>query len=106
MDHILKVSEQRGLMLSASQSEKFLKNIVKIHKPAKGKGLKAPRIYEFVQIKNNPPLFNLRIGPNDDLHFSYVRFIENRLRDRHGFLGTPINIKVSKNKKSHTTYKN
>ena len=106
MDLILKVSEQRGLMLSASQSEKFLKNIVKIHKPAKGKGLKAPRIYEFVQIKNNPPLFNLRIGPNDDLHFSYVRFIENRLRDRHGFLGTPINIKVSKNKKSHTTYKN
>ncbi len=104
MNLILEVSEQRKLTLSPSQSEKFLKNVVKIHKPAKGKGLKAPRIYEFVQIKSNPPLFNLRIGPNDNLHFSYVRFMENRLRERHGFLGTPINIKVSKNKKSHTTY--
>lgn len=104
MDLVLEVAEQRTLSLSSSQTEKFLKNIVKIHKPAKGKGLKAPRIYEFVQVKSNPPLFKLRIGPNDDLHFSYVRFIENRLRERHGFLGSPINIKVSKNKKSHTTY--
>jgi len=104
MDLIINIAEQRKLTLSDSQCEKFLKHIVKIHKPAKGKGLKAPRIYEFRQIKNNPPLFTLRIGPNDDLHFSYVRFVENRLRERHGFLGTPIHIKVSKAKKSHTTY--
>ena len=104
MDLILAIAEQRKLLLSDSQTEKFLKNVVKIHKPAKGKGLKAPRIYEFKQIKANPPFFTLRIGPNDNLHFSYVRFMENRLRDRHGFLGTPIKIKVSKNKKSHTTY--
>lgn len=104
MDLVLEISEQRKLMLSDSQTEKFLKRIVKIHKPAKGKGLKAPHIYEFVQIKNNPPLFKLRIGPNDNLHFSYVRFMENRLRERHGFLGTPINVKIVKETKSHTTY--
>ena len=106
MDLILDVSAQRKLMLSDSQTEKFLKHVVKIHKPAKGKGLKAPRIYEFKQEKNNPPLFKLRIGPNDNLHFSYIRFMENRLRERHGFLGTPINIRVTKEKKSHTTYTN
>lgn len=105
MDLVVTIAEQRKLTLSESQTEKFLKNVVKIHKPAKGKGTKAPRIYEFKQLKSNPPLFSLRIGPNDNLHFSYVRFMENRLRDRHGFLGTPINIKVTKNKKSHTTYK-
>ncbi len=104
MDLVLEVAHQRKLVLSPSQTEKFLKNVVKIHKPAKGKGTKPPRIYEFVQEKNNPPLFKLRIGPNDDLHFSYVRFMENRLRERHGFLGTPINIRVTKEKKSHTTY--
>ena len=106
MDLILDVSKQRKLMLSDSQTEKFLKHVVKIHKPAKGKGLKAPRIYEFKQEKNNPPLFKLRIGPNDNLHFSYIRFMENRLRERHGFLGTPINIRITKEKKSHTTYTN
>jgi GTP-binding protein len=105
LDLVLKIADERQLQLSDSQTEKFLKHVVKIHKPAKGKGTKAPHIYEFKQIKNNPPMFTLRIGPNDDLHFSYVRFLENRLRERHGFLGTPINVKVSKNKKSHTTYK-
>lgn len=104
LDLILEIAAQRKLMLSDSQTEKFLKHVVKIHKPAKGKGLKAPRIYEFCQTKNNPPSFKLRIGPNDDLHFSYVRFIENRLRERHGFIGTPLNIRVTKDKKSHTTY--
>ncbi len=104
LDLVLEVAEQRKLSLSDSQTEKFLKNVVKIHKPAKGKGLKAPRIYEFRQLKNNPPLFSLRIGPNDNLHFSYIRFMENRLRERHGFLGTPINIKIKKTTKSHTTF--
>jgi len=106
LDLIITIAEQRKLSLSDSQTDKFLKNVVKIHRPAKGKGLKAPRIYEFRQIKTNPPAFILRIGPNDDLHFSYVRFVENRLRERHGFLGTPINITITKERKSHTTYNN
>lgn len=104
LDLILEIAIARRLELSASQTEKFLKHVVKIHRPAKGKGLKAPRIYEFRQIKSNPPSFSLRIGPNDDLHFSYVRFMENRLRERHSFLGTPIRISVTKHRKSHTTY--
>lgn len=104
MDIVIEIAEQRKLQLSDSQCNKFLQHIVKIHKPSKGKGFKTPRIYEFKQIKTDPPLFTLRIGPNDDLHFSYVRFVENRLRERHGFLGTPIHIKISKAKKSHTTY--
>lgn len=106
LDIILEVSDQRGLTLSDSQSDKFLKQVVKIHKPAKGKGTKPPRIWEFRQVKSNPPVFIARIGANDNLHFSYVRFMSNRLRERYGFLGTPIKIKVTKNSKSHTTYNN
>ncbi|MFA5184778.1 MAG: ribosome biogenesis GTPase Der [Patescibacteria group bacterium] len=104
LDLILTIGDQRKLTLSDSQCEKFMKAVVKIHKPAKGKGLKAPRLYEFRQTKSNPPAFILRIGPNDDLHFSYVRFMTNRLRERHGFTGTPLHIRVTKDKKSHTTY--
>lgn len=106
LDLVLKVAEERKISLSDSQTDKFLKHVVKIHKPAKGKGTKAPRIWEFRQVKTNPPNFIARIGANDDLHFSYVRFMENRLRERHGFTGTPIYIKVTKNSKSHTTYNN
>lgn len=104
MDIILQVSENRKLRLSDSQADKFMKRVVKIHKPAKGKGLKAPRIYEFKQVKSNPPGFIVRIGPDDNLHFSYVRFMENRLREKYDLIGTPIGMKITQNKKSHTTY--
>jgi GTP-binding protein len=104
LDLIITAAEQRRLNLSESQTEKFMKAVVKIHKPAKGSGLRAPHIYEFRQIKSDPPSFVVRIRPDDDLHFSYVRFIENRLRERHGFIASPIKIKVTKHKKSHTTY--
>ena len=104
LDLIIEINNNRKIEISDSQTDKFLKQIVKIHKPAKGKGLKAPRIYEFKQIKSNPPAFILRIGPNDNLHFSYVRFVENRLREKLNLIGTPIKIKVTKERKSHTTY--
>lgn len=106
LDLVVRIASERRLILSDSQCSKFLSHVVKIHKPAKGKGLKAPRIYEFKQTKNNPPSFAVRIGPNDDLHFSYLRFLENRLREKYGFTGTPIKMTVSKERKSHTTYNN
>ena len=104
LDLILTIADERSLELSDSQCTKFLSHVVKLHKPAKGKGTKSPRIYEFKQVKSNPPSFVLRIGPNDDLHFSYVRFVENRLREKYGFTGTPIHTSVTKERKSHTTY--
>jgi GTP-binding protein len=75
--------------------------VVKIHLPAKGKGLKAPHIFEITQNRINPPVFSIRIGSRDNLHFSYVRFLENRLREQYPFLGTPIHMRVIKNKKKH-----
>ncbi|MDO9399393.1 MAG: ribosome biogenesis GTPase Der [bacterium] len=96
LDVILQIAEERKLLLSDSQLDKFLARIVKIHKPAKGKGVKHPRIYELTQFSANPPKFELRIGIKDNLHFSYVRFIENRLREKFGFSGTPISIKINK----------
>ncbi len=96
LDLILQIKEERGKKLGDSQLNKFLVRIVKKHKPAKAKGTKHPRIYELKQIYADPPKFELRIGPKDTLHFSYVRFIENRLRDQYGFLGTPLATKITK----------
>lgn len=103
MDIALSIAEARKIRISDSQLQKFLSKIVKIHLPAKGKGLKAPRIYEFTQVRSNPPMFNIRIGSKDNLHFSYVRFMENRLREKYGFIGTPIKMTVVKNRKVHGT---
>jgi GTP-binding protein len=103
MDLVTTIAEARKIEISDSQLQKFLMKIVKIHLPAKGKGLKAPRIYEFNQVRSNPPSFDIRIGSKDNLHFSYVRFMENRLREKWGFTGTPIRMTVVKNRKVHGT---
>lgn len=94
LETLLEVSEQRQTELSQSQLDKFLSRVVKIHPPAKAKGVKPPYIYKIVQTKTAPPRFTVKIRSNDTLHFSYVRFLKNKLREKFGFLGTPINIDV------------
>ena len=101
LDLIIDLSQQRQKQLGDSQLNKFLLKIVKIHKPAKAKGTKRPHIYEIKQVKNNPPVFKLLIGAKDTLNTSYVRFVENQLRKKYGFAGTPITINVEKNKIIH-----
>lgn len=96
MDLIIEIKKNRETRLSDSQLAKFLNSIVKIHKPAKGKGVRHPRIYKLSQIRINPPQFELYIGVKDDLHFSYIRFIENRLREKFNFIGSPLTIKIKK----------
>ncbi len=101
-DLVLDIAAARQTQLSESQLDKFLKRIVKIHKPAKGRGIGHPHIYQIHQTKVNPPRFEVRIGSHDDLHFSYVRFIENQLREQFKIVGTPIGIRITKNIKAHS----
>ena len=103
LDLILEINEQRKIELGDSVLNTFLMRLVKIHKPSKGKGVRHPHIHKFRQTRTDPPEFELRIGSKDDLHSSYVRFIENRLREKFGFLGTPIHIRVTKRKAAHGT---
>jgi len=101
LDVILEVAEGRKVEISANALSKFLMRIVKKHRPVKHKGTKHPHIYELTQVRVDPPKFNIRIGARDTIHDSYVGYIENRLRDKFGFVGTPIYIGVDKNKEIH-----
>ena len=106
MDLIIAVAEGRSTQVSDNALGKFLGRIVKIHKPAKAKGTKHPHISGFKQVGNNPPIFSIHIGSKDTVHFSYIRFIENRLREKFGFLGTPITIFIDQKKHVHGTHNN
>jgi GTPase len=106
MDLIIAVSEGRATQVSENALSKFLGKIVKIHRPAKAKGTKHPHISSFIQVGNNPPLFSIHIGSKDTLHFSYIRFIENRLREKFGFLGTPITVFIDQKKHVHGSHNN
>ncbi|MBI2150241.1 MAG: ribosome biogenesis GTPase Der [Acidobacteria bacterium] len=58
------------------------------------------KIRYIAQVKVNPPTFVMFSNKIRKLHFSFERFIENRIRDRFPFTGTPIIIK-QRAKKSH-----
>ncbi|MFX3622830.1 MAG: ribosome biogenesis GTPase Der [Ectobacillus sp.] len=54
-----------------------------------GKRLK---IYYATQVAVKPPTFVVFVNDPELMHFSYERFLENRIRDAFGFVGTPIKI--------------
>ena len=55
----------------------------------KGKRLK---IYFTSQVKNQPPTFNIQVNSKGLVHFSYERYLENKIRESFNFEGTPIQI--------------
>ena len=59
------------------------------------KGGKLLRIYRISQRGTNPPTFVLPVNDPTLVHFSYKRYLENRLRSVFGFLGNPINLVFS-----------
>lgn len=101
LDLAAEIYQARHIMIKENSLNKFLNKIVKIHRPTKAKGIKRPRIYELTQVDADPPVFKVRISQKDTLNESYLRFIENQLRKKYGFLGTPINIYVERNKNVH-----
>ncbi|MCK5061089.1 ribosome biogenesis GTPase Der [Candidatus Parcubacteria bacterium] len=101
LDLAAEIYQARHITIKENSLNKFLNKIVKIHRPTKAKGIKRPRIYELAQVQTNPPVFKVRISQKDTLNESYLRFIENQLRKKYGFLGTPINIYVERNKSVH-----
>ncbi len=100
-DIILDAAEKGEKTISDSQLKHFLQRIVKIHKPAKASGLKPPHIFEIKQVSTKPLRFNIRIGANDTLHFSYLKFISNQLRERFDLGSAAIKLKIENNPITH-----
>ena len=53
----------------------------------KGRRLK---IYYVTQVSVKPPLFSFQINKRELMHFSYARYLENKMREGFGFEGTSI----------------
>jgi len=93
---IMSVAQARKTEIPERVLEKFMDEIQKVHRPSRGKGTRHPKIMGFKQVNSDPPIFDLQIKYRTSIHRSYIHFIENRLRDRFDFTGTPIVIKMTK----------
>ncbi|EHM39909.1 hypothetical protein HMPREF0080_01389 [Anaeroglobus geminatus F0357] len=66
--------------------------------PPPTRGGRPLKIYYLTQASVAPPTFVLFVNDPALLHFSYKRYIENRLRETFGFEGTPVRI-IARGKK-------
>ena len=57
------------------------------------------KIYFATQVLTAPPTIALSVNDPEFMHFSYQRYLENRLRDTFNFEGTPIKITLKKHRK-------
>jgi len=77
----------------------FIRKITREHRPSRGKGTRHPEIVGFRQVDTNPPRFEMFIKYRTSVHISYVKYVENKLRETFDFFGTPIVIKLTKMKR-------
>jgi GTP-binding protein len=88
---IAQVAEARRRRVSTSEMNQFLKELDFERAPTPAG--KPTRVYYLTQGGVAPPVFVAFTNRAGKLHFSFERFLENRIRERFGFLGTPIIVK-------------
>ena len=70
----------------------FLEQVVLKHSPTWNRKSHSPKIYYWSRVDVNPPKFAFTVNNPEQFHFSYKRYLENRIRDNFWFFGTPIVI--------------
>lgn len=95
------VMESYTFRISSNRLNQVVGEITALHQPPTVKG-RMLKIYYSKQIKVKPPTFQLNVNDPDNMHFSYQRYLENKLREYFGFVGTPIRFQI-KAKKDHST---
>jgi len=88
---IAQVAQARQLRVSTAEMNRFLAE-VDFERASSPSG-KPTRLYYLTQAGVAPPIFIAFTNRSGKLHFSFERFLENRIREKFGFTGTPIVIK-------------
>lgn len=87
------VAEQHTMRVQTSVLNEVITDAVDINPPPSVKGRRL-KIFFATQPDVKPPTFILFVNDPEIMHFSYLRFLENRLRESFGFEGTPLKLIV------------
>jgi GTP-binding protein len=93
LETIDRVAEARARRISTGELNRFLKAVTAVHPPA-SPGRREVRIMYAAQTGVKPPTFVFFTNVATEFHFSYERFLQNRLRESFGLTGSPIRIMV------------
>lgn len=88
-DMIDMVIENQTLRIQTGVLNEILAEAVAMQQPPSDKG-KRLKIYYMTQVSVKPPTFVIFVNNKELMHFSYTRYLENKIRDTFGFRGTAL----------------
>ncbi len=91
LETALRVYQERLRRVPTSGLNRLLREAVASHSPPSKRG-KRLRFYYATQAEVDPPTFVFFVNDPQLVHFSYRRYLENRLREAFGFEGTPLRL--------------
>ena len=91
------VHQNQSFRISTGVLNDVLNEAITMNEPPSDKG-KRLRIYYGTQVGIKPPTFALFVNNSELAHFSYLRYLENKLRENFNFEGTSIVIKLNEKK--------
>ena len=71
----------------------IITDAVSMQQPPSDKGRRL-KIYYATQVAVKPPSFVIFVNNKELMHFSYVRYLENKIREAFGFRGTPLKFMI------------
>lgn len=83
------VIENQTLRIQTGVLNEILAEAVAMQQPPSDRG-KRLKIFYMTQVGVRPPTFVIFVNDKELMHFSYTRYIENKVRDAFGFHGTPL----------------
>ena len=83
------VLENQTLRVQTGVLNEIMAEAVALQQPPSDKG-KRLRLYYITQVSVKPPTFVIFVNDRKLTHFSYTRYLENKIRDAFGFRGTSL----------------
>ena len=83
------VRENQTLRVATGVLNEIMTEAVAMQQPPSDKG-KRLRLYYMTQVAVKPPTFVIFVNDKELMHFSYVRYLENKIRESFGFRGTAM----------------
>ena len=87
----LRVQEERLARLTTSKINAVIHKAQDAHAHPSHAGRQLKMFYG-TQVRSDPPTFMIYVNDPKLMHFTYLRYLENQIREEYGFLGTPIRI--------------
>ena len=96
-DMIDVVIENHALRIATGVLNEIMTEAVALQQPPSDKG-KRLKLYYMTQVAVKPPTFVIFVNDKELMHFSYTRYIENKIREAFGFKGTPLKFIIRERK--------